>query len=603
MPLLNALLARSVPHNDVVQARDRFANTPCPATGHENCITLSFAVATGCVFAAAFARGLEAGGATMAKRPEAAKRPIAEVDAPGLPTAAQADGRRVPVVAVENISRSYPGVRALRDVSLDLRAGEVHALVGENGAGKSTLIRILSGDTPPDEGTIRIGGNSVAFASPSDARRHGIVAIFQELMIVPELSVAENVLLGNEPGPVGFLYSRREAERRTAEVLRSLGAGRDIDPRGRADNLSTAKKQIVEIARALVLEAPVIIMDEPTAALSANEASALIAIVRQLRAEGTSILFVSHRLDEVREIADRVTVLRGGEVIATLDAAAIADTGALIELMVGRPIEELFPPRNDRIGDVALNVQNLTRAGAFADVSFDVRAGEVLGVAGLVGAGRTEVMRAIFGADRADSGTIARRGRNLAIRNPRDAIAAGIAYLPEDRKEHGLVLSLSGSENVVMASLERHGRLGLVSWQGMRRAARSIADRLQFIGRLEAPARMASGGNQQKLVIGKWVLTGAEVLIFDEPTRGIDIGAKAEVYRLMHQLAGQGAAIVLVSSELPELMNVCHRIVVMSGGRIQDELAQDEFTERRILDGAFAAHMAEAGPMSSRGLH
>jgi ABC-type sugar transport system ATPase subunit len=509
----------------------------------------------------------------------------------------------LPILAVENISRSYPGVRALRDVSLDLRPGEVHALVGENGAGKSTLIRILSGDTAADEGTILIRGSQVKLASPSDARRRGIVAIFQELMIVPDLSVAENVVLGNEPGAGGFLYSRREAEHRTATVLRTLGAGHDIDPRKRAGSLSTAQKQIVEIARALVLEVPVIIMDEPTAALSANEASALLEIIRQLRAKGTSILFVSHRLDEVRELADRITVLRGGQVIATRDAAAISDTGELIALMVGRPIEELFPPRNDRIGDVALTVENLTRHGAFADVSFGVRAGEVLGLAGLVGAGRTETMRAIFGADRFDSGTIARHGRTLAIRSPRDAIAAGIAYLPEDRKEHGLVLSLSGNENVVMASLERHGRLGLVSWNGIHRAARSMAGKLQFAGRLEAPARTASGGNQQKLVIGKWVLTGAEVLIFDEPTRGIDIGAKAEVYRLIHQLAAQGAAIILVSSELPELMNLCHRILVMSGGRIQDELAQPDFTEQRILAGAFAAHMAGAGSAPARGLH
>ena len=259
--------------------------------------------------------------------------------------------------------------------------------------------------------------------------------------------------------------------------------------------------------------------------------------------------------------------------------------------------------RGDNIGDIALVVQNLTRHGAVEDVSFEVRAGEVLGVAGLVGAGRTEVMRAIFGADRADSGTITRRGRPLVIRSPRDAIAAGIAYLPEDRKEHGLVLSLSGSENVVMASLERHGGLGLVSWTDVRRAAKSIASRLQFRGKLDAPARTASGGNQQKLVIGKWVLTGAEVLIFDEPTRGIDIGTKAEVYRLMHQLAGQGAAIILVSSELPELMNVCHRIVVMSGGRVRDELLEPEFTERRILAGAFAAHMSECGSISVRGLN
>jgi ABC-type sugar transport system ATPase subunit len=507
-----------------------------------------------------------------------------------------------PIVSVAHISHTYPGVRALRDLSLELRAGEVHALVGENGAGKSTLIRVLSGDTRPDEGTIYIRGKAVKFSSPSDARRHGIVAIFQELMIVPELSVAENVLLGNEPGPAGLFYSRREAERRTAEVLRSLGPAFDINPGRRADSLSTAQKQIVEIARALMLRAPVIIMDEPTAALSGNESAALLNVIRQLRADGTSVLFVSHRLDEVSSIADRITVLRGGEHIATHAADAIADPSDLIELMVGRPIDELFPPRNQKIGDIAFTVRNLTRSGAFEDVSFEVRSGEVLGVAGLVGAGRTEVMRAIFGADRPDSGTMFRRGRPVFARSPRDAIAAGIAYLPEDRKEHGLVLSLSGGENVVMPSFDRHARLGAVSWNKVRRAARAIASQLRFSGNLEAPARTASGGNQQKLVIGKWVLTGAEVLIFDEPTRGIDIGAKAEVYRLIQNLAARGAAVILVSSELPELMNVCHRIIVMSGGRVQDELTQPEFTERRILASAFAAHMSEDGPHRGRGL-
>ncbi len=506
-----------------------------------------------------------------------------------IPTLA-GDAAAIPVLAVENIVKAYPGVRALRDVSFDLRPGEVHALIGENGAGKSTLIRVLSGDVRPDAGTVRMGGEAVSFAGPGEARRRGIVAIFQELMIVGELSVAENVFLGNEPGPAG-LYSRRQAERRTADILARLAGDLDIDPAEPAARLSTAQKQIVEIARALVRRAPVLIMDEPTAALSDKEAAALLRIVRQLRDEGTAIVFISHRLDEVRGIADRITVLRGGERIATLDASTVSDTHALIELMVGRPMSELFPPRNTKLGDVVLEVRDLGRKGAFADIAFDLRAGEVLGLAGLVGAGRTETMRAIFGADPRDTGTVSKRGRRLRIRNPREAIAAGIAYLPEDRKEHGLILSLSGTENVAMASLERHGAFGLVSWRKMRQAARSVAEDLRFRGRLGDPARAASGGNQQKLVIGKWVLTGADILIFDEPTRGIDIAAKAEVYRLIHQLAAQGAGIILVSSELPELTNVCHRILVMSGGRICDELAQEEFSEQRILSAAFAAHM------------
>src|SRR5882757_6487090 len=385
------------------------------------------------------------------------------------------DRATAPLVSVEAVDKQYPGVRALAGVSLELRPGEVHALVGENGAGKSTLIRILSGDARPDAGTLRVRGQVARFASPHDARRNGIVAIFQELMIVPDLSVAENVMLGNEPGAQGLLYSRREAERITADVLRRLGDGMDIDPRRRAGSLSIAQKQIVEIARALVLDAPVIIMDEPTAALADTDAAILLGIIRQLRDEGRAILFVSHRLDEVRSIADRVTVLRGGEHIATMEAAAITDPGKLIALMVGRPLAKLFPPRNTEIGEIVFSARNLTRAGVFEDVCFEVRAGEVLGVAGLIGAGRTEVMRAVFGADPLDSGTLVKRGRPLTIASPRAAIAAGIAYLPEDRKEHGLVLVMAGHENAVMSSLGDHDTVGLLSWRSLRRAARRVA--------------------------------------------------------------------------------------------------------------------------------
>ena len=506
------------------------------------------------------------------------------------------------IISVEGVSKSYPGVRALSDVTLDLRPGEVHALVGENGAGKSTLIRILSGDTPPDEGIIRASGQPIAFADPGAARRHGIVTIFQELTIVPWMSVAENVVLGSEP-TVGIgrqWFSRRLALAQTRDVLERLGSAAGIDPAWPASRLSTAQKQIVEIARALLLEAPIIVMDEPTAALSDNEAEGLLRIVRQLRDEGRSILFVSHRLNEVLGIADRITVLRGGRRITTLPVGEISGADQLIELMVGRPIRELFPPRNENLGEVLFSVRGLRREGAFEDVGFDVRKGEVLGIAGLVGAGRTEVMRAIFGADPLDGGTVRKGGKEIVIRQPNDAIAAGIAYLPEDRKEHGLVLELSGRENMVMASMEKVSTFGFVRWQMVRRLAAGLARRLQFRGRIDAPARTSSGGNQQKLVVGKWVASGADVLIFDEPTRGIDIGAKVEVYRLIHEMAAKGAAIILVSSELPELMNVAHRIIVMSGGRVRDELALEEFDERRILEAAFAAHMAGPAERTDR---
>jgi ABC-type sugar transport system ATPase subunit len=495
-----------------------------------------------------------------------------------------------PLVVLKNLAKNYPGVRALRGVSLDLRRGEVHALVGENGAGKSTLIRILSGDVPPDGGSIWIDGEPVIFDGPRDARRRGIVTIFQELTIAPDLSVAENIFLGNEPG--SLFYSRSKAERKAAEVLTSLGAGAQLRPSELAGNLSTAQRQIIEIARALVLRAPVIVMDEPTAALSENEAAALRRLIVRMRAEGTCILYVSHRLDEVMEIADRVTVLRGGERVVTMDVSSIGGTSELIGLMVGRPISELFPPRNEKIGEVVLNVSGLCRRGVFDDINFNVRCGEVVGFAGLVGAGRTEVMRALFGADALDSGQIHKNGQPLTIRNPRDAIAHGIAYLPEDRKHQGLVLSMSGAENVVMASLERSSVAGFVSASAIRKIAATIGARLHFKGQLDAPAGTASGGNQQKLVIGKSILTNAQVLIFDEPTRGIDVGAKAEIYRLIHLLAADGAAVIIVSSELPELMGTCHRLYVMSDGRICDELGLAEFDEKRILAGAFAGHMA-----------
>jgi ABC-type sugar transport system ATPase subunit len=497
----------------------------------------------------------------------------------------------IPAVELDGIVKHYPGVRALAGVRLDLRAGEVHALVGENGAGKSTLIRIISGDTQPDRGRIVVAGRERIFHSPDDARRCGIATIFQELMIVPGLSVSENIVLGDEP-TIGFgLYSRRRAERIAETALQSLGLAKAIDPRAPVATLSTAQKQIVEIARALVRHTPVLVLDEPTASLSDKEAEALLDMLRRLRDEGAAILYVSHRLDEIRSLADRITVLRGGQQIATLSAASVT-TAQLIELMVGRPLDELFPTRKDVRGAPMFAVRGLTRRGAFEDVSFSVRAGEILGVAGLIGAGRTEVMRAIFGADPLDSGVIIKNGKTLAIAAPADAIGAGIAYLPEDRKEQGLVLTLQGYENLMLVSLARGGGFGLISWPRLRRTAETLAQRLQLRGDLQAPVRTLSGGNQQKIVIGKWVLSEADVLIFDEPTRGIDVGAKVEVYRLIHDLAEHGAAVIFVSSELPELINLSHRIIVMSGGRLCDEMEAAEFDERRILAAAFAAHAA-----------
>ncbi len=499
-----------------------------------------------------------------------------------------------PMLAVEAVSKEYPGVRALDRVSFELRRGEVHALVGENGAGKSTLIRILSGDAAPSQGQVLLGGKPVSFESPSEARRGGVVTIFQELMIVPGLTVADNIVLGSEPGsgPGRQLLDRQAAERTAIEMLDALGCRGEIDPRARAGSLSTGQKQILEIARALALRAPIIILDEPTASLSDKEATALLAILRRLRAEGTSILYVSHRLDEVMGLADRITVLRGGQHVATFATSSLTGTGDLIERMVGRPLTELFPPRNRKIGGPVLSVKGLGRDGIFDGIDFAVRAGEVVGFAGLVGAGRTEIMRSIFGADPRDRGQIEKAGVPLSIRTPRDAIRHRIAYIPEDRKDQGLVTSLAGDENLLMASLGDHCRAGVVSWRNARAAAREMASKLQFRGQLGRAARTNSGGNQQKLVIGKWMLSQADVFIFDEPTRGIDVGAKAEIYRLVQELAGQGAAVIVVSSELPELLHLCHRILVVSAGSIQDELTETEFDERRILAAAFKGHAA-----------
>jgi ABC-type sugar transport system ATPase subunit len=502
----------------------------------------------------------------------------------------------VPVLAVDAVGKDYPGARALHQVSLDLHRGEVHALVGENGAGKSTLIRILSGDAQPSEGSVMLGGRAVSFASPGEARRGGVVTIFQELMIVPGMTVAENVVLGNEPGS-GIdrqLFNRRAAESIARDMFQALDCEEEIDPRALAGSLSTGQKQIVEIARALVLRAPVIILDEPTASLSDKEAGALLRILRRLRAEGTAILYVSHRLTEVLDLADRITVLRGGQHVKTLPTASLNGAHDLIELMVGRPLTELFPERNRRIGEPVLTVRNLGRDGVFNNVSFDVKAGEVIGFAGLVGAGRTEIMRSIFGADPRDRGEIAKRGVAITIRAPTDAIRNGMAYIPEDRKDQGLVTTLSGHENLLMASMADYCRGGFISWTRAKTAARDMARKLQFRGQLAKSARTNSGGNQQKLVIGKWMLSRPEIFIFDEPTRGIDVGAKAEIYRLIQDLAGQGAAIVVVSSEISELLHLCHRILVVAAGEIQDELLEDEFDERRILAAAFKGHAMSA---------
>ena len=498
------------------------------------------------------------------------------------------------LLAAANVTKRYGGITVLSRISISLRAGEVHALIGENGAGKSTLIRLLTGGGDPDEGEIRINGRLLRLASPAEARKNGVVAIFQELAIVPELSVAENIALGSASGGriARQFFVRAAAHKRAAEVLEPL-VGDAIDPAAIAGRLSTAERQIVEIARALAIDAPVIIMDEPTASLSPREADALLGIVKRLRDAGKAILYVSHRLNEVSELADRITVLRGGELVKTFEATD-ARPADLIELMVGRPIETLYPPRGASVGDVVLKARGLCRKGVFSDVSFDLRRGEVLGFAGLVGAGRTEIMRALFGLDRLDSGAVEIDGRSVRFTSPKQAIRAGMAFVTEDRKDDGLVLPMSGRENIVLAAPGKGASGTIVRWPRIRDVTERLRRELSIRGSLDIAASGLSGGNQQKLILGRWMLAKSRILILDEPTRGIDVGAKAEVYRLIHQLAEQGAAILLVSSELPEVMNVAHRMIVVSGGRIEAEMDADHFDEKEILHAAFRAHLGQA---------
>jgi ABC-type sugar transport system ATPase subunit len=492
-----------------------------------------------------------------------------------------------PVLEARQVDRRYPGVQALAAVSLDLRPGEIHALVGENGAGKSTLIKILTGVERPDGGELFLDGESAAFGSPAAALEAGVAAIFQELALVQWLSVAENIQLGRASSRAGIVSYRRMREAARA-VLRDLDVA--IDPAARVSSLSAAERQLVEIARALSGSARILVMDEPTSSLPGADAKRLLEIMARLRDRGAAILFVSHRLEEVLAVADRITVLRGGVVVETLDAGS-ATSERLIELMVGTSLTELFPAHRGREpGPVALSVRSLTSPGRFEDVSFDVCAGEIVGFAGLIGAGRTEVMRAVCGIEPAQSGTVEIEGQPAQLDSPRQAIAQRIVYVPEDRKQAGLVLTLSGFENVALPTLRRFERRLLVRTGRLRAAVGDLAARCGVRGRLDRPARTLSGGNQQKLVLAKWILAGARVLVLDEPTRGIDIGAKREIYHLIAELCDEGLAVVLVSSELPELLHLTDRIVVMSGGRVCDELGYEEFDEQRILRAAFSAH-------------
>jgi ribose transport system ATP-binding protein len=475
------------------------------------------------------------------------------------------------LVSMEGIDKSFPGVHALDQCRFELRAGEVHALVGENGAGKSTLMKVLAGVYVKDAGRIHLKGREVEIASPRAAQDLGIAIIHQELHLMPHLTVAQNIFIGREPrGRVRFLVDERALVDRAAALLDRLHLR--MDPRARVADLSVAKQQMVEIARALSLNADVLIMDEPTAALTDAEIGDLFRVIRQLREKGVGVVHISHRLEELPQIADRITVMRDGRTVETLAADAAIDQ--VIRLMVGRTLYEEAPEVPDLAErEVVLEVRGLRRGRALRGVSFHLRRGEILGFAGLVGAGRTEVARAIFGADPIDSGQVLVRGRPVRIRSPRDAVRHGIAYLSEDRKRFGLALQMDVEANLVLATLRRFARLGWVNTAMTRKAARDSVESLRIrTPSLQQKVANLSGGNQQKVVIGKWLTASTQILLFDEPTRGIDVGAKGEIYRLLNDLARRGASIVMISSELPEVLRMSHRIIVMCEGRVTGEL-------------------------------
>jgi ABC-type sugar transport system ATPase subunit len=491
------------------------------------------------------------------------------------------------ILEASEITKSFPGVMALNGVSLALESGQVHALVGENGAGKSTLIAILAGVNQPDSGSLKLRGEQVSFASPVSARRSGIAAIYQELTIVPWISVAENIVLGNEPvkWKCGQIVSRDVADETARNALARLDAG-DIDIHMQASRLSPGQKQLVEIARILALDARVIVMDEPTSSLPRREAERLLNIIVQLKESGKAILFVSHRLDEVAEIADTVTVLRGGRRVLTAPIGQL-DRHKLIGAMIGHEISELYPPHVELQKTPLLRVDGLTRRDRFANISFELRRGEILGFYGLIGAGRTEVMRAVAGADPIDTGTISLDGRRLAPGSVAAMIGSGIVYLPEDRKDQGLALHMSVQENIILSILGRLSSYGVIRSRRVSALTAELVKKVRVTGALDRAVVNLSGGNQQKVIVARGLASGADVLIFDEPTRGIDVGAKYEIYCLIQELAREGAGVILVSSELPEIINVADRAIVMSNGYIYGEFDRAEFDERAMLTAAF----------------
>ncbi len=494
------------------------------------------------------------------------------------------DSGTTPLLALNGVHKAFGAVKALSGVDLALSAGEAHALVGENGAGKSTLVKILAGAYHPDSGRTRLNGDPVDLSSPAAAADAGIAVIYQEPTLFPDLTVAENIFIGRQPLRSLRRIDAREMHRQCWALFDRLGVR--LDPQRPARGLSIADQQLVEIAKALSFDARVLVMDEPTAALSGVEVDRLFAVVRSLCEAGSAVLFVSHRLDEVFTLCRRITVLRDGAWVST-DLTSDLTPDQVIRRMVGREISAMFPKQDTRIGAPVLEVRDLGRTGAFDGISFSVRHGEIVALAGLVGAGRSEVARAIFGVDRYDRGAVLVNGKRLPPGRPAAAMRAGMALVPEDRRQQGLVMELSVERNANLTRRWALSRLGLLN----RRTERANAHRWTDILRVKtatvtAPVSTLSGGNQQKVVLAKWLATGPQVLIVDEPTRGIDVGTKAEVHRLLSELAGNGVAVLMVSSELPEVLGMADRVLVMHEGRLTGELDRASADEESVMSAA-----------------
>jgi rhamnose transport system ATP-binding protein len=508
---------------------------------------------------------------------------------PGPQTEA-GDGRLM--LALRHAAKSFGAVRALVDGSVELRAGDVHALLGENGAGKSTLVKILAGVHQPDSGTLEVAGREVALHGPAAAKAAGIAVIYQEPTLFPDLTVAENMFIGRQPLRAGRRIDRRAMHDDAAAIFKRLGV--PLDPARIARGLSIADQQVVEIGKALSLDARVIVMDEPTAALSAAETGRLFDVIRTLRDQGTAVLFISHRLEEVFEICEQVTVMRDGSHVLTSPLAGLT-AADLVRAMVGRDLAERPSEAGTATpGEPVLIVERLTREGVFTDISLTVRAGEIVALAGLVGSGRSEVARSVFGIDRYDAGSVTVRGQDLRRASPTNAMAAGIGFVPEDRRQQGLVMDMSVQQNVALASLGRLRSGGLIRASAERAMATDWAARLKIrYGRLTDPVAMLSGGNQQKVVLAKWLGRKPTVLIVDEPTRGIDVATKAEVHHLLADLAKDGVGVLMISSELPEVLSVSDRILVMREGRLVAEFSHADASEEAIMAAAMGQQVAK----------